>query len=68
MSITREYEAWCGACGNHWYLRLRGIDDPTPLVTCPRCNHDGIANELDPPWSHLTALAQLDNTEGQGDA
>lgn len=45
----REYEAWCGSCKNHWYLRLRGITDPAPLVTCPRCGKDGIANLIDWP-------------------
>ena len=45
----REYEAWCGSCKNHWYLRLRGISDPAPLVTCPRCGKDGIANLIDWP-------------------
>jgi hypothetical protein len=45
---AREYEAWCGTCGNHWYLRLRGITDPAPLVHCPRCRCNGVANELPP--------------------
>lgn len=53
MTVS-EYECWCGGCDYHWYLRLRGIDEPTPVVRCPRCNHDGVADEL-PPLS-LTEL------------
>lgn len=42
----REYKATCWTCHNRWYLRLRDVADPTLIVICPRCQRNGIANEL----------------------
>lgn len=54
----REYEAWCGTCANHWYLRLRRITEVAPLVRCPRCGSDGVANLLPPVRGPVPAVGR----------